>query len=218
MRYYDYITSDLHFFHKNIIIYCERPYERHEVARMNEDLLSEFDKLPDGSSILYLGDFVLSSGRNFDEVKGLVDRIKKGNKTISIILGNHDRELGRYLRGNYQKMDVRDIFRSFGFDEVIDRPMELNGILFSHEPCFVSNMINVHGHTHDKDVDETYFNRACENWAMMEVVKAHPELTKQKVDIDTSVKDDKYTINPANYINVCWDKWHRIPTLAEVLK
>ena len=216
MKSYDYITSDLHFFHKNIIVYCGRPYDREDTARMNEDLLAEFDKLPNGSSILYLGDFVLSSGRTFEEVASIVERIKRGNKRISIVLGNHDRDLGRYLKGNYKKMPAKELFHKLGFDEVFDTPIELNGTLFSHEPCYVSGMINVHGHTHDKDVDETYFNRACDNWAMMEVVKAHPELTKQEIDIDTSITDDKYSVDPMRYINVCWDRQHRLVRMSEV--
>ena len=41
-----YITSDLHLEHRNIIKYCNRPYEFswEDVARMNEDILKQFSK------------------------------------------------------------------------------------------------------------------------------------------------------------------------------
>jgi len=51
-----YITSDLHAFHKNIIVYCKRPYEFswEGVSKMNEDILKQFDELPAGSTIINL--------------------------------------------------------------------------------------------------------------------------------------------------------------------
>ena len=45
-----YITSDNHFFHSNIIKYCDRNYNwesDEDILRMNEDMLKEFDKLAD---------------------------------------------------------------------------------------------------------------------------------------------------------------------------
>ena len=57
-----FITSDLHFYHKNIIKYCNRPYsfDNDGIHQMNEDILSEFDKLPYGSIIYNLGDILLN--------------------------------------------------------------------------------------------------------------------------------------------------------------
>ena len=45
-----YITSDLHYHHRNILKYCNRPYEfsSEGVAKMNEDILKQFDELPVG--------------------------------------------------------------------------------------------------------------------------------------------------------------------------
>lgn len=56
-----YITSDLHFFHKKIALYCDRPYDLNDpniLNKMNEDLLKQFDKLPDESDVVVwnLGD------------------------------------------------------------------------------------------------------------------------------------------------------------------
>ena len=49
-----YITSDNHFFHSRIIKYCDRNYNwesDEDILRMNEDMLKEFDKLPDTPKI-----------------------------------------------------------------------------------------------------------------------------------------------------------------------
>ena len=72
-----YITSDLHYHHRNILKYCNRPYEfsSEGVAKMNEDILKQFDELPEGSTILNLGDILLNSSKTFDELKYLVDNI-----------------------------------------------------------------------------------------------------------------------------------------------
>ena len=73
-----YITSDLHFDHKNIIKYCNRPYEfsLEGVAKMNEDILKQFDELPAGSTIINLGDIALNSSLKFDKLKEFVDKMK----------------------------------------------------------------------------------------------------------------------------------------------
>ena len=61
-----FIISDLHFFHVNIAKYCNRPYnveelrnkdyESSEILKMNEDILKEFDKLPEKCDIYNNGD------------------------------------------------------------------------------------------------------------------------------------------------------------------
>ena len=94
--------------------------------------------------------------------------------------------------------------------------------IFSHEPVYLrpgTNFYNVHGHTHQFPVDADYFNRDCENWAMMEVVKKHM-LTKQKnLDIDTSVKSSyRKWVDPLDYIDVCWDYNHKILSFEEIIK
>ena len=63
-----FITSDLHwknFYHRNIIKYCNRHYELslEGIAKMNEDILKQFDELPEESTILNLGDILLNSSK-----------------------------------------------------------------------------------------------------------------------------------------------------------
>ena len=215
-----FITSDLHwknFYHRNIIKYCNRPYELslEGIAKMNGDILKQFDELPEGSTILNLGDILLNSSKTFDELKYLVDRMKTNNKKLWLVMGNHDRELSRYLK----KQDFEssyDLLVALGFDRVYDKPIYMDGIIFSHEPIY--NTKNCYGHTHDIDIDKDYFNHECENWAMMERVKKEAISKQKNLDIDTSKNLTGKEIDVKNYFNVCWDKHHRILSYDEVLK
>lgn len=213
-----YITSDLHFWHANICKYCDRPYTPDTLAKMNEDILAEFDKLPEGATVLNLGDVYLNSRKTFDEIKYLVDRMKSNGKRIELLLGNHDFSTPRFMKGK-QNVTAEELFLQLGFDKVYDYPFIMDGMVFCHEPIYFPEKIRVvHGHVHNKDVDEDYFNHGCDNWAMMEIVKAHPELTKQtNLDIETGIVRTDLKINPSMYFNTCWDKHHRILSYDEVL-
>ena len=147
-----FITSDLHFYHKNIIKYCNRPFE--DIYQMNEKILSEFDNLPANSTILNLGDLYVSSKVKFEDVKYVVDRMKYYGKKLIILLGNHDRTTPRYLK---TKTTAKETFIDLGFDEVITEPFEKDGMIFCHEPVYSTDKLIVHGHTHDKDLDKNYF-------------------------------------------------------------
>ena len=185
---------------------------------MNEDILKQFDELPEGSTILNLGDILLNSSKTFDELKYLVDRMKANNKKLWLIMGNHDRELSRYLK----KQDFEnsyDLLVALGFDRVYDKPICMDGIIFTHEPIYFDNGAKVcYGHTHDIDIDKDYFNHECENWAMMERVKKEAISNQKNLDIDTSKNLTGMEIDVKNYFNACWDKHHRILSYDEVLK
>lgn len=216
-----FITSDLHFYHKNIIKYCNRPYEFtwEAVAKMNEDILKQFDELPAGSTIINNGDIGLNSSLDFDKLKYLVDRMKSNNKKLWIILGNHDRDMHLRCKSLRNFKSAEELFEAIGFDKVFSFPILLeNKYLLSHEPVYLKpgcNLINVYAHTHDIDIDENYFNRDCENWAMVErVIK---EGISENLEYpDTSVKPLGLFIDTSNYFNVCWDKHHRILKFDEV--
>lgn len=211
-----YITSDLHFDHKNIIKYCNRPYpfDWDGVKQMNEDIFKQFDELPSGSTIINLGDIALSGVLTFEKLKGFVDRMKQNDKKLWIILGNHDREMPFRVKDFKGKFNSPyDLFIAAGFDRVFPFPIILGDKILSHEPIYLkpgSNLINYFGHVHDTDIDINYFNRDCENWAMMERVKAEAITQQTNLDIDTSIKLYGKEIDLNNYYNVCWDKHYKI--------
>ncbi len=178
-----YLTSDLHFYHVNICKYCNRPYDKDTITNMNEDILAEFDKLPAGSTVLNLGDLYMNSSKTFDDIKYIVDRMKSNNKKLEIVLGNHDRSTCKYMK-NCEYDNPVELFTALGFDRVYDKPFVMDNMVFCHEPVWFPKGVKVvHGHTHDKDIDDFYF---CE------------------------ISEDGKEVDSSFYYNMCWDKHHSI--------
>lgn len=79
-----YFTADTHFFHKNIIPYCNRPFA--DVQEMNNVLVENWNsKIKQNDIVYHLGDFYFGSEKQLIEIR------KKLNGNICICLGNHDK-------------------------------------------------------------------------------------------------------------------------------
>jgi calcineurin-like phosphoesterase family protein len=77
-----YFTSDHHFWHENIIRYCQRPFAT--VEEMNERMIKAWNAVAgQGDVVYYLGDFAMA----FRPVEAYLQRLL-GEKHL--ILGNHD--------------------------------------------------------------------------------------------------------------------------------
>ena len=127
-----WMWSDLHFFHKNIIRFSDRPYP--DVETMNEHLVANFNELVGPNDISIWGGDV-GFGNN-TQVNELVDQCN-GYKIL--VVGNHD----------FNKRKVRNL----NFDEthmvyLIDT-LEVS-LLFTHYPMYniPYPYVNVHGHLH----------------------------------------------------------------------
>lgn len=79
-----WFTSDLHFRHKNIIQYTNRPWTFEE---QTEQLISRWNsRVGLMDDVYHLGDFTFASRKQFDET---VEIIKSLNGRIHFIKGNH---------------------------------------------------------------------------------------------------------------------------------
>ena len=77
-----YFTSDQHFWHSNVIKYCNRPYQ--DVEEMNEALIAKWNSIVKPEDTVYcLGDFSMA----FRPVEVITPRLM-GKKLL--IPGNHD--------------------------------------------------------------------------------------------------------------------------------
>ena len=128
-----YFTADQHFYHENIIKYCNRPFET--VDDMNSYMIDAWNKIiKQNDKVFILGDFCLAHSR--DIIK--VGQALKGNKTL--ILGNHDRA-------------SKSVYLEAGFKEVIKYPILWNEFyILSHAPKFMTENIpyfNIFGHVHN---------------------------------------------------------------------
>lgn len=160
-----YVISDTHFYHENIIRYCNRPFKNYE--EMNEFMLSKFDKLPEGSIIIHLGDVCMSRYTSREQLEFVVNRMKENNKTLILILGNHDKE----IRFKKREQTLKDYYKEVGFSEVYSEHERLEGynVSFTHKPSELTEVFNIHGHIHngimieDFYSSDTHFNVSAEN-------------------------------------------------------
>lgn len=130
-----YFTSDLHFYHKNIIDFCKRPYS--SVGEMNEALILNWNETVEPTDVVYvLGDFSFGSPVQTEYVLSCLN----GHKHL--ILGNHDR------KGRAQKTKWELFFNSVNEYKRI----KLNHMKFvlCHFPfrSWERGYVNLHGHTH----------------------------------------------------------------------
>jgi calcineurin-like phosphoesterase family protein len=137
-----WVWSDLHFGHKNIIRFSDRPYP--DVETMDEHLVLNFNDYvgPDDISI-WVGD--VSFHRDPNRTYDLVNQCN-GYKIL--IVGNHD--------FGYHSADIKDM----GFDEthlLLEYEDDDISLLFTHYPINVpAEWVNVHGHEHIQSFDSPY--------------------------------------------------------------
>lgn len=140
----DYVTSDQHFGHRNIIEYEQRPFK--DVSQMSNILIRKWNgTVSKSDKVFVLGDF---SFFPFSLTHNILSCLN-GHKIL--ICGNHDK--GR--SANWWKRA--------GFDEVYRYPIVYKRCyIFSHEPVYIdssSPFINIHGHLHGQIIDnDNYIN------------------------------------------------------------
>lgn len=111
-----WITSDQHFFHKNIISLCDRPFK--SVEEMNEKLINNFNsKISSNDFVIHLGDMVMG-----DQKKNIPNILSQLTLTKScIIRGNHD--IG------FKGKDNKEIYLDNGIFKVVDGIWNLRDLL-----------------------------------------------------------------------------------------
>lgn len=140
-----WVVSDTHFGHDNIIKYCNRPFTNAKEA--DQLMIDNWNSVvKEGDIVYHLGDVYFGeSGRH------ALTKLK-GRKRL--ILGNHDNGKDKLLHNTFQKIMVWRMFPELG-------------LLLTHVPVHESsleryygathaeverfdNLVNVHGHIHDK--------------------------------------------------------------------
>lgn len=82
----NFVVSDLHFGHKNIIEYCDRPTT---IEDMDEWLIKQLNKyINECDTVYHVGDLTLKN-KNLEYIISIVSRL---NGKWKFILGNHDHE------------------------------------------------------------------------------------------------------------------------------
>lgn len=141
-----YFTSDLHFYHENIIRRINRPYQN--VEKMNQDLVKKWnEKISPSDEVYILGDFTMKGSQLATEILYQL----KGKKHL--VRGNHDGFV------DSQKFD-KTLFCSIqDYAEIVCNNVQF--VLF-HYPLLDWNgmfrgSIALHGHQHNHE-DYNYHN------------------------------------------------------------
>lgn len=103
-----YFSSDHHFFHNNVIKYCNRPYS--SVEEMNQDFIQKWNSVvkPE-DTVWYLGDFSL--GKN--AVREITPRL---NGSKHLVVGNHDwAHPCQYKKNETKKAKFEALYLEHGF-------------------------------------------------------------------------------------------------------
>jgi len=143
-----FVISDMHFGHKNIMLYENRPFNN--VEEMDNAIIQNWNKaVGKKDKVFVLGD---ASFYNKERTTQIIENLN-GYKTL--ILGNHDEEHSLTW------------WRETGFEEVYRYPIIFEKFyILSHEPLYLSRNMpyaNIHGHIHHlKYNDKQFFNVSVE--------------------------------------------------------
>ena len=157
-----WVISDTHFGHRNIIRYCNRPFD--DELQMNEAMIERWNSVvKDGDIVYHLGDVYFGeSGRILHKLKG----------RKRLVIGNHDVGKDQYLLRHFQKIMAWRMFPEYG-------------LLLTHVPVHPNSLFkvskNVHGHIHNQLIDdERYVNVSVEQ---INYTPVHIETLKVNVSV-----------------------------------
>lgn len=152
-----YASSDTHYFHDNIIKYCDRPF--HDVDHMNSEMIRRWNDVVGPDDIAFhIGDVSAGLKGRGDELRDVISQLH-GRKIL--VRGNHD-----HLHDSW--------YLDAGFVAVVPHLL-IDGILFVHYPLLEATKRFtgqdwsgvkrvIHGHVHRTDMDDypDHFNVAVD--------------------------------------------------------
>lgn len=168
----NFFTSDQHFFHKNIIILCDRPFR--DLNHMHAELIKRHnDVVNEQDNVYHLGDFSFGS-------------IEKSKAILNQLKGKH------YLvRGNHDKTSFN--MKKIGFEEKIAGvTWHFNENIFfdmSHFPRSFLNCELENKGNNAKDLPENnnMFSPDGENWLLHGHIHKAWKIWPQKKMINVGV-------------------------------
>ena len=135
-----YLSSDHHFYHGNIIKYCNRPFQ--SIDEMNSVMIENWNKVvKTGDSVYYLGDFAFAP---YEKILPIFKSLN-GNKMLAAV-GNHD-------SGAIKRLPwITTVTKNLNF------PYKDEWHYFSHYPTDVINEADTKKFKH-----KYYFHGHCHN-------------------------------------------------------
>lgn len=82
----NYFTADWHFFHNNIIKYCNRPFKNEN--EMRKVIIDNYNNIVNEDDTCFIvGDVAMVGGSQWEKLKNVINTM---NGTKHLIYGNHD--------------------------------------------------------------------------------------------------------------------------------
>lgn len=146
-----FATADTHFYHKNIIKYCDRPFE--SVEDMNWDIIRRWNEAVDSNDIVwFLGDFAFAGKTKqlelFSQLQG----------EIRIIPGNHDYLVKKLGKRGELPSNVK-LYPELHKTKIDDRwfvlchyPLDQWEGMAEHPSDSISDAVHLFGHIHGKPI------------------------------------------------------------------
>jgi len=171
----DYVISDLHLGHENIIKYENRPFR--DAEQMDEILINNWNNaVTESDTVYYLGD--LTFGRLTEKDRLKASALSKNQQQLERMRRYADALNGHiiWVKGNHLDpkgaiLSVRKEVDGIEFD-MIHNPDRANEIGFWR----TKNRWLIHGHTHNKYPDKFPFIDPDRHWvnACIEVINYKP--------------------------------------------
>lgn len=151
-----YFTSDLHFYHKNIIKYAQRPFDYTDegLLKCHKSIIDNYNNLVnEDDMVFFLGDIFIINSDKKEEAISLFKTLK-GHKIL--IKGNHD----NFTNSFYKECGFSHIFDYLILGDVFLCHYELHKRFANlskkellYLELFKQNNCNllVHGHIHNND-------------------------------------------------------------------
>lgn len=136
-----YFTSDCHFFHENIIKYCERPFDG--IWDMMAQMITEWNKIvPKDAVVINCGDIAMKASKQ--QIRRVLEQL---NGIHYLVQGNHDRLNSIPTDCFVSIQDTLTIFVT-GDDEIKEQIIFASHFPHIHWPGSHRGTWHVYGHIH----------------------------------------------------------------------
>ena len=172
-----WFISDPHFFHANIIKFCNRPFTT--VEAMNQKMIHNWNSVVGASDYVYLLGDVFCGGGTARERNEVLYAL---NGKIRLIIGNHDETL---LKTPQNLLRFEKIMYWHGFAK--------ENFTATHVPHQLHRIrdgeFNVHGHIHNALEDDPHYINVCvehRNYTPVHMDQILLEIKNAKVNTHTN--------------------------------
>lgn len=187
----EYILSDLHFCHKNILNFEPPRAHFQDVDQMNDTIVEHWNKtVTNEDTVHFVGDFGIGSPAK------VVEQINRLNGKILLYPGNHDTtKIIKKIETDCPRVTIMPLMVKFKFSAMV--------AFISHYPVEIGvrpNLFSIHGHIHSNPSSMiTQLNICADNHAAWGTQFGEPipfDRIKERMfeireQIETTQKDER---------------------------